>query len=1151
MPVISQHREQEHGLGHDEYMDDEDEEIGYQEHVIETESNHTIPNYDEASEIQKLTEAANNSLLHMEHQFQPPKKRGRKKRSDSNISLEDGSKPKRRRKPSYLRIPFSSERMQDPLEGLENLNLPIATAGTAPISPPGTKPPPKLKSPTTRVKQPIPAAIPPQPLLPPQKMTPLTPHEVAPSPPREVTPPLPPAFHPKMSPILSPQVVQAMLPRMPSPQVVPPQITVPPPMFSPQMTSPQITSPQMVSPKMLSPGQASQQLSPRSLSRTQQKHPLLSTILSVMGANSQSNNTVSSPSTIIPTHEFVPPRVPSGIPRPSGIPQQQVPFNPNQHIPSPVTPQIPVSYAVTQQLPPASTNFVASTPASRPVMAAIPQIPHDTLIPAIPGQLREQIPLRGEVPMQHQAQLRAPIPKQIPPIQQQQTQPNLLKQPLVMTIPIQVLAQRLQQAPPHLREHVLAQHLEQVPEHLRAQALLQLQQQVQEKLQQGKKLALQAQQQAQQIQESTASVPRPAVPYSHPMLLTTKTEPNSSANIKLRPQIPVVQAASSRPPIPQVLQQTINPGSVLSPIVSFNSQMSTAQLSTSGTISAAPLINDSKPSHVATVHNSISTPSHVISPTTKVEVAVSNVASSVSVLESSTQGQPSNEILSNKNVPSNQGLSTTQEVCSDTSVDIKPKLQDLIKSELLAAAWESRQPLPPEKLAEKSPATSSKSTSPQAQMMSEPSSYVVNTTAAPPTYTEEVRENSTTITTTAQVPTTLELPQPQLSAAVPRPSLMLPPISSLQNKIPAETIPSTLQSTVTFTRDPLHDSNMTSVLESPPVSEDKEVGDLPPPGQIAVPRGALRSPVSSSILGKDPMLSGSNMLSPPVTTEVLMEALGQPGSPAVSRPDDTKKVANKFTPPFPLAFTPGLPPVGLMMQPAAAQRPQIPGNIRAPGNQAGILPQDVQEQQPQQQQIIRSQAPDKVLNTLQKSHINPTAHTSQSLDMIMEIMKKELATNHQSGQAATQPARPPQPQPGPTMEMLMTIMQREMAAAQIQAHVAALHAAQAQTSHLQQQQVPVRQPTAGSAMPPQSQAGQLPPVRTVIPQNQTASTVRPSGLVSGQLIPGNTSAQTVRQAIPSSTQPSQFQVAIFLPSALPSTVIVLVLSICLSFHEYL
>ena len=177
---------------------------------------------------------------------------------------------------------------------------------------------------------------------------------------------------------------------------------------------------------------------------------------------------------------------------------------------------------------------------------------------------------------------------------------------------------------------------------------------------------------------------------------------------------------------------------------------------------------------------------------------------------------------------------------------------------------------------------------------------------------------------------------------------------------------------------------------------------------------------------------------------------------------------------------------------------------------------------------LRSPTADKhkvLSSTLQ----SPPAGQPNPLDLIMEVMKKEMSGNPQAflqGQAQKDIIRPgmlPQghmknekggvpggsprfPTPGPTMEMLMAIMQREVAAAQIQAQVAALHAAHAQAQAQASQTAaphkptvsvaasvsqPVRAPLTGSQIAQlQAQArattqptmrSPLPPVSTVMP----------------------------------------------------------------------
>ena len=152
---------------------------------------------------------------------------------------------------------------------------------------------------------------------------------------------------------------------------------------------------------------------------------------------------------------------------------------------------------------------------------------------------------------------------------------------------------------------------------------------------------------------------------------------------------------------------------------------------------------------------------------------------------------------------------------------------------------------------------------------------------------------------------------------------ILPPISTLQTKLPPGLVPSTLPpASSAVGMNMLNASSMTSkqpnnfppssiaasVLEFPPATDEKEAGSVLP-GQIPVPRGALRSPVSSTGLGKDPMLSD-----PTLSIPATQQSGSQQSSDALKSPTNPL-LAGRLPAPFPLAFAPGLPPVGLMMQP--------------------------------------------------------------------------------------------------------------------------------------------------------------------------------------------------------------------------------------------
>ena len=967
MPAIPHQSEQE--VHHEEYFEEDDEEIGYQEDIVISESNHTIPNYDEANEIRMLTEAANNSLKTMEEHFNPPKKRrSRKKKSDGEPSLEDGNRPRKRRRPPHLYFNELGEptsgRTEALLKGLENLNLPIATAGTAPISPPAPDPAPQV--PPLKTSVPSSSAAGPAIVHTAASGIPYIPHHA-----RMTTPNMTP---PELS-----------ISQMISPQTVSPHLK------SPRLVSPSLMSPQMASPRMLSPGQQTAQLSPRAISATQKKHPLLSTILSVTSPGAQRLSSNASP------------------------PSAGLPLNQMMKMP--------------RNSPPVSFPFPPKTKVNE-------YHPQRIASPVISGRQDQRVR----------------IPPQVP----------------------------LRQAMPVLPQQI----------------------------------------------------PRP------PLLHTVPSGPNAPIQGNTRPDL-AKQSYSAAGSAPAQL---------------FYNSPRFQQV-----VSSIPTNIQPIPAQLPPMSQEAVLPSEAPTASVQKNVVQQVVPSEQAATGSSQRSDPSSPDRPERNVENNSVVSRVLDggvnantVLSRGANEPKPKIQELIKSELLAAAWESRQPVPPAPVPEKKIDTNTLSTT-----ISRVEERLKQAAAEGQKQKTEVSKPSIRgpfppVCSTSVQLTSMNQPQAPATAPVRFPSSVpvqgptLPPISTLQTKLPPGLVPSTLATTSTaeFTartassvvnKQPLtfRPSPVTAgVLESPPVVEEKEVsGTLP--GQVPVPRGALKSPVSSSGLGKDPMLSGSNLSLPGAQQDVTQantDVLKSPMQPIAT---------GRLPAPFPLAFAPGLPPVGLMMQPipplgfgCPGMMPQVrpssemlsPTSLptsAAVGISNNSLPPGPSTSR------LKSPTADKhkvLSSTLQ----SPPASQPSPLDLIMEVMKKEMSTNPQGllqGQvpkdtavrhgvipqpgAKSEKGGPPGaslrlPTPGPTMEMLMAIMQREVAAAQIQAQVAALHAAHAQaqaqasqvsnkgTSNLTTS-VPqnVRPSLTGSQIgqlqsqvkPPQvtSVKATLPPVGTVMP----------------------------------------------------------------------
>ena len=946
----------------------------------------------------------------MEEHFNPPKKRrSRKKKSDGEPSVENETRPRKRRRPPHLYFNELGEptsgRTEALLKGLENLNLPIATAGTAPISPPAPKPEPQVPASKTSVPSSLAAG---------PAIVHTTPSEI-PFIPRHARMTTPNTTPPELS------MSHMMSPQMPSPHLK-----------SPRMVSPSLVPPQMASPRMVSPGHQTTQLSPGSISATQKKHPLLSTILSVTSPGAQRLNSNTSP------------------------PSAGLPLNQMMKMP--------------RNAPPVSFPF----PSKPKVNEYQPQ---RMASPVISGRQDQTVR----------------IPPPIPPRQAINVLPQQISRPQL----------------PHM-----------IPS--------------------GPNVSLQG--------NTRPDLAKPS--YSAVGSVPTQPIYNSPRFQQLVSSIPTnIQPIPAQ--LPPMSQEAVLP-------------------------SEAPRVSVQK------------------------NVAQQVVPSEQAATGSSQQSDLSSPDRPERNVENNSVVSSVLDgeinantVLSQGTSEPKPKIQELIKSELLAAAWESRQPVPPAPAVERKIDTNTlsntisrveerlKQAAAEAQKQKTEVSKPSNRGPLPPVYSTSAQLTSIN---QQQTPATVAVRFP---SSVPVQGSTLPPISTLQTKLPPGLVPSTLPATSTaeltartasssVNKQPLifRPPPVTAgILESPPVVEEKEVsGALP--GQVPVPRGALKSPVSSSGLWKDPMLSGSNLSMPGAQQDV-----SQANSDVIKNPMQPI-VTGRLPAPFPLAFAPGLPPVGLMMQPIPplgfgrpGMMPQVrpspemlsPTSLPTSGA-VGISNSSV----PPGPSPSRLKSPTadkhKILSSTLQS---PPASQPSPLDLIMEVMKKEMSTNPQGllqGQvpkdAVARHGVIPQtavksekggpsgashrlPTPGPTMEMLMAIMQREVAAAQIQAQVAALHAAHAQ-AQAQASQVGskgtsnVATPVPHSVRPPLtgSQIGQLqsqakpsqvasvqstlPPVSTVMPAassfpaptpNQIKSSNEINTLSGTQPIPQIT-AQTASMAKP-------------------------------------
>ena len=1020
-------------------MDEEDEDVGYTQHGMMNERNQTIPNYDEASEIQRLTEAANNSLQYVEQHLNTGKRprgwqkgRPRKKRTseggDQGLTA-DGTKPKRRRGKSanfeensapLLNLPCFRKPLS-PMPDLEGLNLPLAYAGTEDIATYVPKVPPRRKSRPTIKMEPQPIEEPPKykPGTTMEPMSPLgVPHAMA-------SPPLP---HSSMA-----------IPQMTSPrrQVshdsylppgLPPQLAPTAPAMSPQVASPQMVSPQMISPRMLSPRQPSPQRSPissGSMSDTQKKHPLLSTILSVTSpGGSKIPPTASPPGMVSPVD--APPRPPQ--PRTSTSPTGGLsPLSLMAKMQGPT--QAP-PFAFPPGIKPLDTPSTPATPSTADSVFASPTTPIQQEFPAQEdikpfknlnkGKLPKFDPRLFPMDPVVLAQMRPediPMPGQPPKI------PSHVQQ--------QMIAQGMQKQIPH-----------QVPQASSAVSAAQLSKPTvtQPQIPQGMTSPVQPALSAQQLLQLQQQALLHAAQQVRPEVLPPAV-----------PQVPVEQRAPQQVPPPQQIPSgppvtTIHPAFPSQPPLPAKEQFLGHQVPP---VSAAPTQQEVLPTPLGVPE--IPQVEPTVPPAENIPVSKMNVAEAeqrMFATEVPTQPteQSTEQVQTAISAAQDVQAGETEQELQSTSA--KPSMKDLIKSELLAAAWGSRNPLPPVSLSAKLPDPKSALTPPSmltdsAESDAKLQAYTeatTGTTAPPHTLPYQ------TVSTPASVPSVPAEQQPPVAAVTaggPQPGLTLPPISTLQSKIPPGMVPGI------------------STLESPPVTDGKEGAEIPAPGQISVPRGALRSPVSG--FDKDPMLSVPVPV--PSTADPQIQPVStQPSPPVMSHAELMRHplaVAGRLPPPFPLAFAPGLPPVALMMQPPSPlnfpNRPKSPTGPGVPAMSQAPTRATQANHIPAAPTLAQQRSPTSEKHkALATSLQSPTANTqTQQLEMIMEIMRRELAAGQQQQIAANvkkegvpnnDQIRPLAPAPGPTMEMLIAIMQREMAAAQaMQLQAAALQAANAGT----------------------------------------------------------------------------------------------------------
>ncbi len=1007
-------------------MEEEDEDMSY-EHRVMTERNQTIPNYDEATEIQRLTEAANNSLQHLEQHLKPGKKgRPRKKRTSEGDQgfTADGTKPKRRRGKSatwdgnsapLLNLPCFSKPLS-PMPDLEGLNLPLAYAGTEDIATFVPKVPQRRKSRPTIKTEPQ-ASDPPKykPGTTMEPMSPLgVPHQMA-------SPPLP---QPSMA-----------VPQMTSPrrqvshesylnQGLPTQLVPTAPAMSPQISSPQMVSPQMLSPRQPSPQRSP--LSSGSMSDTQKKHPLLSTILSVTSpGGSRIPPTASPPGMVSPVAAATrPPRTlasPPGAVSPLSLmakmqgPTQAPPFAFPPGIKPLETPSTPAT--------PSTADSVFASPTT-PIQQEFPQqedikpfkngkgklpkfdprlFPMD---PVVLAQMRpEDIPMPGQppkIPTHVQQQMIAQgMQKQVPHQVPQATsavpaasvskpavsQPQIPPAPIGTTVP----------TPPQISTH--SQQMLQAQTALQQQALLHAAQQVRPEL----------------LPPSVPQLPiepRPPQQVPPPQQIPTGTPVTTSA-YRPQPGLPVKEHLLE-PQVAAVSEaQKVLPTALGVPVIPTQVELP---------VSAAENIHGL----------------NMNLPESEQRVFTTEVPSPPTELAQAAVSKPT------------QDVSTEQLESEPKPTSAKAPMSELIKSELLAAAWGSRNPLPPVSLSAKLPDPMSALTPPSmpgdsTESDANPPAYrEVTGTTAPQVISAPHTVPYQSVSTPASIPSVPADHQPAAIAGGSQPGLTLPPISTLQSKIPPGMVPGI------------------STLESPPVSDGKEGAEIPAPGQISVPRGALRSPVSSSGFDKDPMLSVPVPV--PSTADPQTQPIStQPSPPSMSHADMMRhplqqlSVAGRLPPPFPLAFAPGLPPVALMMQPPSPlnfpNRPKSPTGPGVPAFSQAPTRASQANHIPSAPALAQQRSPTSEKHKVLTSSLqSPTANTqTQQLEMIMEIMRRELAAGQQQqvqanikkeGIPNNDQVRPPAP--GPTMEMLIAIMQREMAAAQaMQLQAAALQAAHA------------------------------------------------------------------------------------------------------------
>ncbi len=499
----------------------------------------------------------------------------------------------------------------------------------------------------------------------------------------------------------------------------------------------------------------------------------------------------------------------------------------------------------------------------------------------------------------------------------------------------------------------------------------------------------------------------------------------------------------------------------------------------------------------------------------------------------------------------------------ETSEEPRPKIQDLIKSELLAAAWESRQPKPsvpqPEKVIQKP--TIANTISRVEEQLRKVASEAPKSKAAVNLSLEQVQAPKYSSVMSSPVLYRPTVPSDALRMPAARPPMgsTLPPISTLQTKLPPGLVPSTLSMPSSSGGQQTHISAGTAVSAStvrppavsplqpamPPVNLDKQTTAVVP-GQAPGSKGLLSSPLTPAVLAKDLVPSGRSLTA---VSSTVQQTTPQPSTDGMRNASAAPAAVARLPAPFPLAFAPGLPPVGLMMQP-------LPLGLARPG----MLPQVSMNGSPGSAGSVLSvpqlRGP---VGGHPKPAQGPAGNQMNPLDLIAEVMKKEAAANPQallqgqpqkdvkpgvlpsSSQAQNEKAASQLrfPIPGPTMEMLIAIMQREVAAAQIQAQVAAMHAAHAQAQvqeaagqkaavsavrpTLTEAQVAQLQPSAppAPAAQPAPVRAPLPPVSTVMPVNSWSARPPVSKPAASVVAPSHTAPAP---AIPAASNPGQPQV---------------------------